>query len=572
MAPHQDALLAAALHYLAQGWSVIPVNQDKRPLLRSWEEFQERRPTEEEVREWWRLTPDANVAIVTGAISGLVVVDVENAAGRAALNRVLSSLDTLTVRTGGGGWHLYYRHPGGAVPNAVKVLPDVDIRGDGGYVVAPPSWHKTGRGYVWEDPGKALSLLPPGLLALPRAQGAGRRLEPKDWQTDVNEGERDQELTRRVGRLIQAGVPPGEALTLARALNAAHFKPPLEDAQVRKIVESIAGREAQKPRAPEPAAAKGFTVLSQRDMLRRWGESEDRWTVQEWLPEASCGLVVAPPGNYKTWLLTALAFSVATGRPFLGKYAVHGKGPVLFIQQEDPWGMLQGRLARMFSAEPPVADTTDLMNPRYELDCRYVREFDEMAVYWYTDRELHFSDKTVISRLEAKVAELRPKLVMIDPLYTAADSKDYMAEGAQKMAALKLIRDRYGCSFVVAHHTTVAGSASEDRTSIWGSQFLNAWLEFGWRMPDGDKSGNVVVRHFKTCESPKRIQLKFNITGWSFGVDVNDAPDSVADRIEAVILAGGKLSERQIAEQLGCSKTAVHKALRKMKGGAVTDG
>lgn len=572
MAPHEDELLAAALHYLAQGWSVVPVNADKRPLLATWEEFQGRRPTEDEVRGWWGRWPDANVAVVTGAVSGLVVVDVENAAGRAALNQILPDMDTLTVRTGGGGWHLYYAHPGGTVPNAVRLLPDVDMRGDGGYVVAPPSGHRSGRGYVWEDPEKALSLFPSGLLSLPRASGAGRRLEAKDWQTDVNEGERDQELTRRVGRLMQAGVPAGEALTLARALNQAHFKPPLEDAQVRKIVESIASREAAKPKVQAPAAASRFTVLSQRDMLRRWGESEDRWTVQEWLPEASCGLVVAPPGNYKTWLLTALAFSVATGRPFLGRYAVHGKGPVLFIQQEDPWGMLQSRLARMFNAEAPVADMTDLMNPRYELDCRYVPEFDSMPVYWYTDRELHFSDKTVISRLEQKCAELRPKLVMIDPLYTAADSKDYMAEGAQKMAALKLIRDRYGCSFVVAHHTTVAGSASEDRTSIWGSQFLNAWLEFGWRMPNGDKQGNVVVRHFKSCESPKRIQLKFGITNWSFAVDVDDAPDSIADRIESVILAGGKLSERQIADKLGCSKTAVHKALKKMSGGVVTDG
>jgi len=576
MTQRQTDLLNAALHYLRQGWCVIPVNADKRPLLHSWEEFQERRPTEDEVREWWRLTPDANVAVVTGAVSGLVVVDVDSQEGLRALAPYLEAGTALSVTTGGGGQHFYLRHPGGTVPCSVRLLPGVDVRGDGGYVVAPPSWHRTGRGYVWDDTEKALSLPSPALTALIRAPGASRRLEPKDWSTDIKEGERDQELTRRVGRLIQAGVPAGEAYTLALAVNREHCKPPLGDAQVRKIVESIAGREAQKPKAAL-AAAPTFTVMTQRDMLRRYSDGEDRWTVAEWLPEASCGLLVAPPGSYKTWMLTALAYAVATGRPFLGKWEVRGRGPVLFIQQEDPWWMLQSRLGRMFSPGAPVDDITDLMNPRHELDCRYVREFDSMPVHWYTDRELHFSDKGIVARLEAKIAELRPKLVMIDPLYTAADSKDYMAEGAQKMAALKVMRDKYGCSFVIAHHTTVAGSSSEDRSSIWGSQFLNAWLEFGWRMPKGDEKGNIIVRHFKSAESPKRIRLKFKITDWSFGVDVDDAPaTAVADRIEEVILAGGKLTERQIADKLGCSKTAVHKALQRMKDGSghpiVTNG
>jgi len=557
-------MLESALRYLEFGWNPIPVTADKRPRLDSWQEYQRRRATEAEVREWWSRWPGSNVAVVTGAISGLVVVDVDDAAGAEALKPYTDG-DTLTCLTGGGGRHLYFRHPGGAVPCAVRLLPGVDVRADGGCVVVPPSRHRSGRAYRWEDPGKAPSPLSPGLLALTRAGGASRRLEPRDWAADVAEGERDQEMTRRAGRLLQCGMPAGEALAVMRAVNAAHCRPPLPDEQVEKIVRSIASREAAKPGPAARPAPGRFTVLTQREMLRRHGENESRWTVDGWLPEASCGLVVAPPGSYKTWMLTALAFAVATGRPFLGRYPVVGRGPVLVIQQEDPWWMLQSRLGRMFEQRPP-AETGAGDGRAYELDCGYTREFDAMPVFWYTDRELNFADGGVLGGMERRIAEIRPRLVMIDPLYTAADTKDYMAESAQRMTALKVMRDRYGCSFVIAHHTTVAGSSDEDRATIWGSQFLNAWLEFGWRLPQGDERGNVVVRHFKSCENPRKIRLRFRITDWSFGVEVDEKfTDSVTNRIEETIAGGGRPgSMGDIARTIGCSKTAVSQAMKKM--------
>jgi hypothetical protein len=66
--------LNQALDYLDMGWSVIPL-RGKRPVLGSWLEYQKRLATREEVREWFRLEPDANIGIVTGKVSGLVVVD-----------------------------------------------------------------------------------------------------------------------------------------------------------------------------------------------------------------------------------------------------------------------------------------------------------------------------------------------------------------------------------------------------------------------------------------------------------------------------------------------------------------
>ncbi len=112
--------------------------------------------------------PDGLLAIRTGAVSGLVVVDIDPAHG-GQIDRTLMT-PTATVATGGAGWHLHYAHPGGTIPS--RPLPGragVDIKADGGYVVAPPSAHPvTGQRYRWVG-GRPVDEMPPALLTACRA-------------------------------------------------------------------------------------------------------------------------------------------------------------------------------------------------------------------------------------------------------------------------------------------------------------------------------------------------------------------------------------------------------------------
>jgi hypothetical protein len=125
-------LLEAALGYARQGLRVHPCRAgDKKPLTR-W--GSQATTAEYIIRMWWTRWPDAMIAVCTG--NGLVVVDVDPRHG--AEQDVEACEETLTVTTPGGGWHHYY-HASQPVPNAVGLLPGVDIRGDGGYVIAPPS-------------------------------------------------------------------------------------------------------------------------------------------------------------------------------------------------------------------------------------------------------------------------------------------------------------------------------------------------------------------------------------------------------------------------------------------------
>lgn len=234
-----NTFLDAALEYLRLGFSVIPLRpKAKEPALGSWREYQGRRAAEDEIRRWWTSMPAANVGIATGAVSGIVVLDVDGEQGRASLDG--KQLPATACSSTGKGYHYFFKHPGGTVGNAVGLLPGVDVRGDGGYVVAPPSLHPSGRVYEWalhpvETPPAAM---PQWLLELLRAKpGASsndksEKLDPVQVLAGVPEGERDQTLFRYACRLRSKGMTKEEALALVLQA-AANCIPPFPEKEAR---------------------------------------------------------------------------------------------------------------------------------------------------------------------------------------------------------------------------------------------------------------------------------------------------------------------------------------------------
>lgn len=166
-------------HQLAAlGFSVFPVEHGgKRPLMK-WERFQSERPKPAEVEGW--AGRDTNVGIATGAVSGLLVLDLDSEAAVAEA-QAMGLPDTLTVRTG-KGLHAYFKHPGGKVGNRAGLKPGWDIRGDGGYVVGPGSLHPSGKRYEWQNPPGLFDLAPvPDWLAkmlAPPAEGKAAPVVP----------------------------------------------------------------------------------------------------------------------------------------------------------------------------------------------------------------------------------------------------------------------------------------------------------------------------------------------------------------------------------------------------------
>lgn len=248
----ESSLLEAALAAAGRGWSVLPIRSRAKAPLVPWLELQERRAHADEIRAWFARWPDANVGIVTGAISGLVVVDVDPGhGGRASLADLESEIGklppTVEAITGGRGRHLYFSHPGGTVPNRAGILPGIDVRGDGGSLVIPPSVHPSGRKYRWMTGRSPDNLtparMPAALLARIRRRSPAAAYTLPHWRAvvreGVEEGRRNDTIASLTGHLLWHGVDPYVALQLLLSWNRAHSRPPLPDAEVARTVASI---------------------------------------------------------------------------------------------------------------------------------------------------------------------------------------------------------------------------------------------------------------------------------------------------------------------------------------------
>ena len=189
--PRADIRLIAARVYVRNGWPVFVLGRSKRPVANcpgctaadashdragcgclTCHGFYAATTDPDRLAAMLAAVPRGLLAIRTGAASGLLVVDIDPRNG-GQLDRALMT-PTAAVATGGGGWHLYYRHPG--VPTVAELPghPGVDIKGDGGYVAAPPSVHpRTHQAYQWAGQ-RAVTEMPPALrtaITRPAAPG-----------------------------------------------------------------------------------------------------------------------------------------------------------------------------------------------------------------------------------------------------------------------------------------------------------------------------------------------------------------------------------------------------------------
>jgi Bifunctional DNA primase/polymerase, N-terminal/Primase C terminal 1 (PriCT-1) len=251
------ALLDTALTYAARGWCVFPCQpRAKEPGIAKWPKRATTDPNM--IAGWWRNT-EYNIGLQTGKRSGLWVLDIDGVAGEAELAKLeyeYGALPATTEIATGKGRHLWLLWPGRKIPNSAgKIAPGIDVRGDGGYVLAPPSIHPSGKAYEWNSTA-APAAAPDWLIS--RAIGAGFSARcdapvpspPSEWTAifagPIPEGRRDDTMARAAGYLLCRRVAAGVTLEILRSINAVHGEPPLPDGDLIRIVNSIAGKEMKR--------------------------------------------------------------------------------------------------------------------------------------------------------------------------------------------------------------------------------------------------------------------------------------------------------------------------------------
>jgi Bifunctional DNA primase/polymerase, N-terminal/Primase C terminal 1 (PriCT-1) len=276
-------LLAAATDYAKRQWPVFPLHyivtrqgrlvctcgnpqcksERKHPYARCAPHGHKDATTNiAAIERWWGAGVPYNIGLKTGAESGFFVLDVDpRHNGDRTLSEVEQRFGPLPITprfmTGGGGDHHLFRHPGFVIPTKAGIGDGLDIRGDGGYIAAPPSLHVSGRRYAVsvdhhpDDIGIAPA--PTWLLELLRPVSTPRgtptmAATPERWRKlvaeGVAEGRRNDAVARLAGHLLRPGPKnPYLVLDLLRCWNAQRCHPPLAETELARTVKSICDRE-----------------------------------------------------------------------------------------------------------------------------------------------------------------------------------------------------------------------------------------------------------------------------------------------------------------------------------------
>lgn len=333
--------LRQARWFADSGCSVIPLDHPdettqtdptrigKTPVI-GWKEFQAAHPTDDNLVAWFSNGHRRNIAVLTGAISNLVVIDCDSREAVAWADAYLPPTPW-RVRTSKGE-HRGYRHPGIAVNNKVRIRTDdpaikIDVRGDGGYVVGASSKHRDGTVYEWIGE-------PPSFDALPVFDPAWLGSEAPDDTTTtpplpavVSEGNRNNTLFKEGCRLRRLGLEPPEILAALIAINRQRCHPPLDAQEVEVIAQSCAKYESAVDTFPltEAGDAEFFAACNADDV--RYDHRSKRWLVfrEHYWAEQTTGDVHRLALDAMRARQSAAVKSTGEDRPKRIKWAVDGE-------------------------------------------------------------------------------------------------------------------------------------------------------------------------------------------------------------------------------------------------------
>jgi hypothetical protein len=247
----------AALKLAERGMRVFPcIERAKEPAIHN--NLKHATTDHNKISGWWSKR-HFNISIATGDGSGIWVLDVDGDEGETELRKLETEhgpLPSTVEAITGKGRHLYFRWPTGwDIRNKQNnpVMPGIDVRGNGGYVLAPPSIHPSGRPYAWSvDSGSDFEDAPEWLLDLVvRGGNGGQPMSPEAWQSFLEEhvegSRRGSAVARAYGHLLRKS-DPVIALGYAQLFNESRCHPPLDRSEVENIARDINTRESEQIR------------------------------------------------------------------------------------------------------------------------------------------------------------------------------------------------------------------------------------------------------------------------------------------------------------------------------------
>lgn len=496
--------LDAALECWEKGWSIIPIRPGhKRPAIR-WIEYQDRQPTEQEIIQWWEEWPDADIAIVTGAVSGLVIVDCDNPdALHAAFDAGMRS--PIRVKTK-RGHHLYFEHPRDGIRRGPRAgvnsrgsdwpkIDGLDFRGDGSYALLPPSTH-----YTWDIPaGMDMDDAPvwkDWKPELPPASTEGefsfssldlsavRHLSAEDFMSEWDKtaryvterfpsslkiptgagNGRNERVMRYISECVMDGYFGDELRVRGYAFMREFFENPLPEHEYQATVRSI--EEAERRNHPErfdaegryiprpgrePASSTVVTPEAAKTPDRKLIQMKDadglvdrakgkEFLIEPWLPPQTIVQIYGYSGHGKSLFLQHAMGALTAGKKYFGPFEIGKPAKVLYLDFENGMATLGRRLQELRSAHGDAKDRLQVWTP-------------------YVDGvEINMNTPQGLANLQSWLVWANPDVVVIDTLRSAYPGlqENDAAEWAKVNQLAMRIRN-LGKAVIMVHHSNKPG-------------------------------------------------------------------------------------------------------------------
>ena len=564
-----------ALRYAEMGLSVIPLH-GKRPFFDRWYEAATR--DRSILDKWWRQDTAANVGIVTGQKNNLFVLDIDpRNGGEDSLDDLLSKHGQLprtwAAVTGSGGKHFYFRYPAFRLGNVVNLFPGIDIKSDGGQVVAAPSIHPdTGHPYfwdgsaeIWEEP---LGEAPVWLVELLHARNHTEKKQGFQCPTKIPKGVQHITLVSLAGALRKMGLDPSEILPTLWQVNQQRCEAPGPRENIEQIALSMAKyapadrnlyAEASKlwrmTRHLESKAASDREMMAPVDgltLLRNPGEGP-KMIVSEVLHNGLT-ILAGRPKSGKSWLTLQLAISVASGGVLASGLPVETPGRVVYFALEESKERTGSRLQRLVECPDITLQNIEFLYRIKPLMSGGAQQLDDY------------------------LAASHPTLVVIDTfmaLVQGGNNKrsNVMRDEYSEINILRELAVKHQVAIVLVHHTNKDATAT-GIDAVAGSTGVTAAADCIWimrRQPDKRAALEVIGREVEQATFVMKLDLTGPI-GWHI-IESGDDAESSLERLEILELLRdeGARSPAQIAAELKKSGSAIRMLLKKMyTSGSVT--
>jgi hypothetical protein len=534
------SFLPPGVHPALAGKPFFPANRDKRPAVKEWRPFADRLPTEQEIASW--KNHPGPWGMPCGPLS-FAVLDFDGPEGRKIFEEKYSDTDLPPVAgTPSGGYHAFYSYPNGEIAkllkNAVRILPGVDIRCHGGYVIIPSAY---GDGRCWiQAPDIPAPELPEWIIEALKKQSTptatpGPSSEPDGLPPGVGQGERNATVARLAGRYLAPpkNLSPEEATAILARWNLKN-SPPLPEEEIRSVVFSIARKEREKSPLIE--------VLSYQDLAAKAAQTR-AMAIAPFFPAGGKGYLPGTGGVGKTLLALNIAVAVSQELPVFGRFQATS-GRVLYVDAESTEALTHSRLRKICAGLGVPPTGIDFVFPSTKLDLGTDRGRDGLS---------------------KKIDECRASFLFLDSFLCFGNlrNENDNVEVRNYLEGLKPITARTGVSIVILDHAAKA-SAEQMKAGISltarGAGSKRDWCDMmiTFEEKKNDAKFLRILRFNKTrfCAPIPAITLEMD-TSFVFRVAEDDATCpvfSIRQVVEDSPGIGATKLYDALSGMVGCSK------------------